>query len=134
MKDRAYSCVLCFSQTQNIRDDPASPNICMSQGYLAQVAARGIVYIQADNPDIGLMCFVSIGMGEVSSNDITVKVGDKVKKGDQLVMFHFGGSTHCLIFRPEVNVDFDTRGQTPGLDTKNIPVKAKIAKVHPAHK
>ena len=123
-----------FSQTQNIRDDPASPNICMSQGYLAQVAARGIVYIQADNPDIGLMCFVSIGMGEaVSSNDINVKVGDKVKKGDQLVMFHFGGSTHCLIFRPEVNVDFNTRGQTPGLDTKNIPVKAKIAKVHPAH-
>jgi len=121
-----------YSQTHNIRDDPASPN--MSQGYLAQVAARGIVYIQADNPDIGLMCFVSIGMSEVSSNDITVKVGDRVKKGDQLGMFHFGGSTHCLIFRPEVNVEFDTRGQTPGLDTDNIPVKAKIAKVHPAHK
>ena len=121
-----------YSQTHNIRDDPASPN--MSQGYLAQVAARGIVYIQADNPDIGLMCFVSIGMSEVSSNDITVNVGDKVKKGDQLGMFHFGGSTHCLIFRPEVNVEFDTRGQTPGLETDNINVKAKIAKVHPAQK
>ena len=121
-----------YSQTHNIRDDPASPN--MSQGYLAQVAARGIVYIQADNPDIGLMCFVAIGMSEVSSNDITVNVGDKVKKGDQLGMFHFGGSTHCLIFRPEVNVEFDTRGQTPGLETYNINVKAKIAKVHPAQK
>ena len=121
-----------YSQTHNIRDDPASPN--MSQGYLAQVAARGIVYLQADNPGIGLMCFVSIGMSEVSSNDITVNVGDKVKKGDQLGMFHFGGSTHCLIFRPEVNVEFDTRGQTPGLETHNINVKAKIAKVHPAQK
>lgn len=121
-----------YSQTHNIRDDPASPN--MSQGYLAQVAARGIVYIAADNPDIGLMCFVSIGMSEVSSNDITVKVGDKVKKGDQLGMFHFGGSTHCLIFRPEVKIDFDTRGQKPGLDTDNIPVRAKIAKVYPAGK
>ena len=80
------------------------------------------------------MCFVSIGMSEVSSNDITVKEGDKVKKGDQLGMFHFGGSTHCLIFRPGVNVEFDTRGQTPGLDTENINVKAKIAKVHPADK
>ena len=121
-----------YSQTYNIKNDPASPN--MSQGYLAQVAARGIVYIQADNPDIGLMCFVSIGMSEVSSNDITVNVGDRVKKGDQLGMFHFGGSTHCLIFRPEVNVEFDTRGQTPGLETDNINVKAKIAKVHPAQK
>ena len=116
-----------YSQTCNIKDDPASPN--MSQGYLAQVAARGIIYILADNPDIGLMCFVAIGMSEVSSKDITVKEGDKVKKGDQLGMFHYGGSTHCLIFRPEVEIKFDTRGQTPGLDTHNIPVRAKIATV-----
>ena len=78
------------------------------------------------------MCFVSIGMSEVSSNEITVKENDRVKKGDQLGMFHFGGSTHLLIFRPEVNIEFDTRGQTPGLDTDNIPVKSKIATVHPA--
>lgn len=121
-----------YSQTHNIQDDPASPN--MSQGYLTQVAARGIVYIKADNPDIGLMCFVSIGMSEVSSNEITVKKHDTVKKGDQLGMFHFGGSTHCLIFRPEVKIEFDTRGQTPGLDTHNIPVRAKIATVFPAKK
>lgn len=119
-----------YSQTHNIKDDPASPN--MSQGYLAQVAARGIVYIQADNPDIGLMCFVSIGMSEVSSNEITVKEGDKVKKGDQLGMFHFGGSTHCLIFRAGVRVEFDTRGQTPGLDTENIPINSLIAKIYPS--
>ncbi|XP_073238502.1 uncharacterized protein [Porites lutea] len=119
-----------YSQTYNIQDDPASPD--MSQGYLAQVAARGIIYIMADNPDIGLMCFVAIGMSEVSSNEITVKEGDKVKKGDQLGMFHYGGSTHCLIFRPEVKIEFDTRSQTPGLDTDNIPVRAKIATVYPA--
>ena len=86
----------------------------------------------ADNPDIGLMCFVAIGMSEVSSNEITVKEGDKVKQGDQLGMFHYGGSTYCLIFRPEVKIEFDTRGQTPGLDTDNIPVRAKIATVYPA--
>jgi len=73
-------------------------------------------------------------MVEVSSNEITVKEGDKVKKGDQLGMFHFGGSTHCLIFRPGVNIVFDTRGQTPSLDTVNIPVKSKIATVSPAGK
>lgn len=118
-----------YSQTYDIQDDPSAPN--MSQAYLAQVAARGIVYIMADNPDIGLMCFVSIGMSEVSSNEITVKEGDKVKKGDQLGMFHFGGSTHCLIFRPEVSVTFDTRDQTPGICAKdNIPVRAKIATIN----
>ena len=116
-----------YSQTHNIQHDPASPN--MSQGYLAQVAARGIIYIQADNDDIGLMCFVSIGMSEVSSNEITVKEGQRVEKGDELGMFHFGGSTHLLIFRPGVDIQFDFRSQDPGLESTNINVKAKIAEV-----
>ncbi|CAB4034985.1 phosphatidylserine decarboxylase family, partial [Paramuricea clavata] len=118
-----------YSQTYNIQTDAASPN--ESQAYLCQVAARGIIYILADNPDIGLMVFVSIGMSEVSTNEITVKTGDHVKKGDELGMFHFGGSTHCLVFQPHVHVDFDLRGQTPGTDEKlfNIPVRSKIAVV-----
>ena len=44
-------------------------------------------------------------------------------------MFHFGGSTHLLIFRPEVDIEFDLGDQTPGLDSHNINVKAKIAEV-----
>ena len=121
-----------YSAIHNIQDDHAS--LRMSQGYLAQVAARGIIYIQSDNPAIGLMCFVSIGMSEVSSNEITVAERKRVKKGDQLGMFHYGGSTHLLIFRPGVNIEFDTRGQTPGLDTINIPVKSKIATILPPGK
>ena len=39
----------------------------------------------------------------------------RVMKGDQIGMFHFGGSTHCLIFRPEVHLEFDRHGQKPGL-------------------
>ena len=115
-----------YSQTPNIPKSPASQN--MSQSYLAQVAARGIIYIQADNDHIGLMCFVAIGMSEVSSNEITVKEGQRVEKGDELGMFHFGGSTHLLIFRPEVDIHFDL-GQEPGLHSTNINVKAKIAEV-----
>lgn len=115
-----------YSQTHNIQNDPASPN--MSQGYLAQVAARGIIYIQADNDDIGLMCFVSIGMSEVSSNEITVKEGQRVEKGEELGMFHFGGSTHLLIFRPEVDIQFNL-GQEPSLHSTNININTKIAEV-----
>jgi phosphatidylserine decarboxylase len=42
-------------------------------------------------------------------------------------MFHFGGSTHCLIFGPQVKLDFDMHGQTPGLNSKNIPLRERIA-------
>ena len=40
--------------------DPAGPND--SQGYITELAARALVFIRADNPRIGLMCFVAVGM------------------------------------------------------------------------
>ena len=107
--------------------DDSAPND--SQAFLSAVATRAVIFIRAKNPKIGLMCFIAIGMAEVSSNEITVKPGDKVKKGDQLGMFHFGGSTHCLLFRKEVDLIFDFHGQVPNLDAHNIPVRSKIAKV-----
>ncbi|MFH1161159.1 MAG: phosphatidylserine decarboxylase family protein [bacterium] len=107
--------------------DPAGPND--SQGFITEVATRALIFIEADNPDIGLMCVMFVGMAEVSTCDITVYEGQHVKKGDQLGMFHFGGSTHCLIFRPDVRLEFDMHGQTPGLNSENIPVKARIATV-----
>jgi phosphatidylserine decarboxylase len=108
--------------------DSASPN--ESQGYIAQVASRALIFIEADSPDVGLMCIVFVGMAEVSSNEITAYEGQHVEKGDQLGMFHFGGSTHVLIFRPGVNLEFDLRGQIPGPDSVNIPVRSKIAIVY----
>lgn len=75
------------------------------------------------------MCIMPVGMTEVSSCQITVYEGQYVKKGDQLGMFHFGGSTHCLIFEPHVKLDFDLHGQIPSLNSKNIPLKARIATV-----
>ncbi|KUJ10166.1 phosphatidylserine decarboxylase proenzyme-like protein [Mollisia scopiformis] len=109
--------------------DPAGPND--SQGYITAVATRALIFIQADSKDIGLMCFMAIGMAEVSTCDTTVRVGQKVKKGDQLGMFHFGGSTHCLFFRPEVKLVWDMHGQdgNVGLDSSNIRINERIATV-----
>lgn len=107
--------------------DPSAPND--SQAYITEVASRAIIFIEADNPKIGLMCFIAVGMAEVSSNEITVKEGQHVEKGGQLGMFHFGGSTHCLIFRKGVEIDWDLHGQTPSLDSENIPVHSKIGVV-----
>jgi phosphatidylserine decarboxylase len=90
--------------------DPAGPND--SQGYIAHVATRALIFIEADNPAIGLLCVVPIGMAEVSScllvgsDGEPLKEGQRVKKGDQLGYFQFGGSTHCLVCGPGVISQF----------------------------
>ena len=116
-----------YSEALSEGYDPAGPN--NSQAYLTEVATRALMFIEADNPAIGLMAVMQVGMAEVSSCEITVQEGQHVKKGEQLGMFHFGGSTHCLIFRPEVRLKFDLRGQKPGLHARNIPLNAAIARV-----
>lgn len=116
-----------YSETRAVGFDPAAPND--SQGYITEVATRGMILIQADEPRIGLMCFMPVGMAEVSTCDVTVAVGQHVNKGDEIGMFHFGGSTHCLIFRPEVKLAFDLHGQEPGLESNNIEINAAIARV-----
>ena len=116
-----------YSEAPVMGFDPAGPN--ESQGYITDVAARAVIFIEADNPAIGTLCFMPVGMAEVSTCDITVQVGQHVKKGDQLGMFHFGGSTYCLIFRPQVRLDFDLHDQQPGLDSHNILMGARLARV-----
>lgn len=122
VKDGTY-----YSEAPSAGFDPAGPND--SQSYITEVATRALIFIEADNPDIGVMCVLPVGMAEVSTCEITVYEGQHVRKGDQIGMFHFGGSTHCLIFRPGVNLKFDHHGQKPGLHSKNIQVNARIATV-----
>jgi len=86
--------------------DPSPDATVASQAFMANLATRILIFIQANNADIGLMCFIGVGMVEVSSCEATVIEGQRVRKGDQLGMFHFGGSTHCLVFRPETKIVF----------------------------
>jgi phosphatidylserine decarboxylase len=116
-----------YSETLSEGFDPAGPN--ESQGYITEVATRAIVFIEADNPAIGLMCFMAVGMAEVSTCEISVASGQHVNKGDQIGMFHFGGSTHCLMFGPHVRLDFDLHGERPGLNSNNIQINSRIATV-----
>ncbi len=116
-----------YSEARSMGYDPYGPND--SQGYLAEVATRAVIYIQADNPDIGLMAFVAIGMAEVSTCEITVFEGQHVEKGQETGMFHFGGSTHCLLFRPQTQLEFGLHGQTPGLESRNININDRLAVV-----
>ncbi|PCH42429.1 phosphatidylserine decarboxylase protein [Wolfiporia cocos MD-104 SS10] len=98
-----------YAESPAVGMDPTAPDL--SQSFITAMAARALIFIRADYAPIGLMCFVGVGMSEVSTCEVTVSVGQKVQKGDEIGMFHFGGSTHCLIFRPETklifNADYD---------------------------
>ena len=96
-----------------------------SQGYITSTATRALIFIEADEPAIGLMAFVGVGMAEVSTCEITVKEGQRVQKGDQIGMFHFGGSTHCLVFRKGVDI---SGFPEPGMED-NVPVGGALAVV-----
>ncbi|KAK4981026.1 hypothetical protein LTR66_010235 [Elasticomyces elasticus] len=95
------------------------------QGYITATATRAIIFIEAKNSAIGLMAVLAVGMAEVSTCDITVKEGQRVTKGEQIGMFHFGGSTHCLLFRKGVDIHgFPERGRK-----HNVPVCGELAVV-----
>ncbi|CAK5267690.1 unnamed protein product [Mycena citricolor] len=85
---------------------PGQPHGAMirSQGWLTTTSSRAIIYIQSDNPDIGLMVFIGVGMAEVSTTSISVNTGDRVQAGDELGCFRFGGSSHALIFGPQIDI------------------------------
>ena len=102
-----------------------------SQAYITHTAARAIIIIEADNPVIALMAFVAVGMSDVSSCiiDPSITVGHHVAKGEELGYFQFGGSTHCLVFRPGVIADF-ALGAIPQPHDPNAPlmqVNSKLA-------
>ncbi|MBO0857740.1 MAG: phosphatidylserine decarboxylase family protein [Chloracidobacterium sp.] len=99
-----------FAEAGSEGFDPAGPTD--SQGYLAHVATRALIFIEGDNPAIGLVCVIPIGMAEVSScmleraDGSPLKEGQRVKKGEQIGYFQYGGSTYCLVFRAGVISEF----------------------------
>ncbi len=118
-----------YSEAESEGEDPEGPK--KSQGYIAHVAARALIFIEADDPTIGLLCMMPVGMVEVSSCIIPpeIRPGARVKKGDELGYFQFGGSTYCLIFRPGAISGF-TLGAMPQPDNPDAPlvlVGSKIA-------
>lgn len=102
-----------------------------SQGYLAHVATRAVVLIEADDPAIGLVAFVPVGMSDVSSCMIhpQVSAGYHLDKGEETGYFQFGGSTHCLVFGPGVitNFAFAAIPQPHDPTAPLVPVCSKLA-------
>jgi phosphatidylserine decarboxylase len=111
-----------YSEADSEGADAVDPT--NSQAYMAHVAARAVFIIEADDPVIGPMAFVAIGMSEVSSCviDAKVKPGYHVGKGEELGFFQFGGSTHCLVFRPGAIAEFSLTAIPQPQDAEAPPV------------
>jgi phosphatidylserine decarboxylase len=97
---------LYFSQATSEGQDPTDQD--HSEGYIAHVQTRALIFIEADDPVIGLVCVMPIGMVEISSCIMADKIqaGKRIEKGEELGYFQFGGSTHCVLFRPGVIREF----------------------------
>ncbi|THU82259.1 phosphatidylserine decarboxylase [Dendrothele bispora CBS 962.96] len=96
-----------------------------SQAWITQSSARAVIYIKAENPMIDLVAFIGVGMAEVSTCTLSVKKDQHVQVGDELGMFHFGGSSHALIFGPQVDVTFAREVQID----KHVKINSVIAQV-----
>lgn len=67
--------------------------------YLVQVNARGLMVIKTE--DYGYVVCIPLGMSEVSSIGFNgaMKANATVSKGQEMGMFHYGGSSYVLIFQ-----------------------------------
>jgi phosphatidylserine decarboxylase len=89
------------------------PNGVLSEGYYAAVNTRGLVFIESDDPVIGMVCVIPIGITEISSVTISVRPGDAIEKGQELGWFSYGGSSMCLVFQPGAIAQYTVSGAPP---------------------
>ena len=66
--------------------------------------ARGCITI--DNPVLGHVSILPVGMAQVSSVNLLVKKGQWVEKGDEISNFYFGGSDIVLVFEEKAQIQF----------------------------
>lgn len=82
-------------------------NYIDSQPLLSVVSVRQVFIIKMDDKLNRHVAVIEIGMAEVSSCQPTVIEGQRVKKGDQLGYFQFGGSSHAVIFDKDLRLTFN---------------------------
>ncbi|WP_380171919.1 phophatidylserine decarboxylase associated domain-containing protein [Kineococcus sp. DHX-1] len=119
-----------FSEADSEGPEAREPQ--QSQGYMAHVAARAVVLLRADDPALGLVAFVPVGMADVSSCvlDDAVVPGAHLAKGDEVGRFQFGGSTCCLVFRPGALAEFSVQAlpRDEAATTPLVHVRTRIAR------
>jgi phosphatidylserine decarboxylase precursor len=78
---------------------------------------RGLIVI--DSPEVGLVAVLPIGMSFVSSVNLTARVGDELRKGDEFGYFLFGGSDIVTVLQDR-NIVFDAEVGTKYLQGQQV--------------
>ncbi|MCB1036630.1 MAG: phophatidylserine decarboxylase associated domain-containing protein, partial [Acidobacteria bacterium] len=127
VKDARVVEALMFSDAESAGPDTTAGTF--SQGYETSVNTRGLVFIESDDPAIGLVCVMPVGITEISSVTIQVRRGQRVEKGEELGFFSYGGSSMALVFQPGAVAEFTVPDNTSGNPDDGPPVKvnAQIA-------
>jgi phosphatidylserine decarboxylase len=120
-----------YSEADSQGEAAAEPT--NSQGYMAHVATRAVVVIDADDPATGLVACVFIGMVDVSSCLVSdyVRPGVHLAKGDEVGRFQYGGSTVCVVLGPGVVESFalEALPQAPDEEPRLMHVRSHLATV-----
>lgn len=75
---------------------------------LTMVSTRQIIIIRLDDGSNRLVAVVEVGMSEVSGCHPTVTEGQKIKKGEQLGYFQYGGSSYVMVFDKDFDLEFNS--------------------------
>jgi phosphatidylserine decarboxylase len=90
---------------------------------------RGCVILETE--EFGIVALLPIGMAAVGSVNFenTVKVGARVKKGDPLGYFLFGGSDFIMVFQDKVRFILDAPKQVDNNSYKHLLMGEKLGKL-----
>jgi phosphatidylserine decarboxylase len=120
---------LMFSEAESAGPDPTGGTYSLS--YAASVNTRGLLFVESPHPAIGMVCVIAIGIAEISSVTVTVKVGDAIRKGSEIGYFSYGGSSLALVFQPGSIACFTVPSPPPPTgnpqDGTKIKTNARIA-------
>lgn len=113
---------------RKINDPDCKPEAPDSPGYQF-LQTRGLVVI--NNPVLGKVAVLPIGMAMVSSVKLSVKKGDVLKKGDEISTFLFGGSDIIYVFQGKAGLSVDDF--VPSKDGTYSKMGTVLAKARPLH-
>ena len=85
-------------------DHAGEKGLKQSLSFLSHVANRFYIEIKRSTGDrVGCLF---IGMAEVSSGVVAVRVGQTVRRGEEMGYFQYGGSSYCLFFEKDAVAEF----------------------------
>jgi phosphatidylserine decarboxylase len=90
---------------------------------------RGLIVLQTDR--FGLVALMPVGMSPVSSVnfEVDLKEGSKVRKGDPMGHFLFGGSDFIAVFQPGVKFTLETPKAGSGTGFRHVLMGERIGKL-----